>query len=397
MSLFRRGAAETRGLSYQDVWGSGGNFAPPLNADTVNGALALIPVYSATGLICDLISTAPKEAYREGAPGVLSPLDRQPTLVTNPSPFQDYGRAISWWHQGLASVLLTGNAYGYIVAIDNAGTPTKIIWFNPNDVQIIEEQADWFHTPQYYWRGRPLDPTLVVHVPGYAIPGTVKGLSPIGLFKQQIETGLSAQAFQLDWYKNGAAPSGWFKNTAKAIPDGQSSVIKDRFKAAVKNRDLLVTGSDWDWTALGVPADQAQFLQAISANATQIAAIFRVSPDDIGGASPHPLTYKTLEQDGIKLRSRALRPWAARFEEVLSGLLPGNQKIRVNLDRIAEGTIMERTQAHAAALASGQETNEEARADWGRAPLTDEQTKAWKANYPPLKPPSVPADITGTD
>lgn len=388
MSLFRRDATETRTVTYQDVFGTGGELPPSLHGDRVSSALRLAPVYAATSLIANLISTAPVKAFREATPGVLQMLDRQPQLVTNPSPY--FGSRIDWWHQGLASVLLTGNATGYIVDIDNAGIPTKIIWLNPNEITVVEEQLDWFHVPQWHWRGRLLDPALVVHIPGYVMPGSVIGLSPIGLFKKQIETGISAQDFALDWYRNGASPSGWFKNTAKALKDGQAGKIKERFKVAVQNRDLLVTGNDWDWQALSVPADQAQFLEAIRANATTIASIFHVSPEDIGGNTGHPLTYKTLEQDGIKMNARALRPWASRFESVLSDLLPRPQHIAVDLDGLARGTVLERMQAHAAALAAGLETNPEGRAIEGRPPLTPAEIDAWQKNYKTAPPATAP-------
>lgn len=376
-------------MTYQDVWGSGGTMPPALRGDTVDAALRLAPVYSATSLIANLISTAPVEAYVEAAPNQLQRLAKQPQLAVNPSPYR--GTRIDWLHQGMASALLTGNAIGYIVDVDAYGTASKVIWFNPTDVTVIEEQADWFHTPQWYWRGRPLDPSLIVHVPAYVMPGRTLGISPIALFKKQIETGLSAQDFQLDWYNNGAAPSGWFKNTSKALKDGQAGKIKERFKVAVKNRDLLVTGSDWDWQALSVPADQAQFLDAIRANATTIASIFHVSPEDIGGTTGQPMTYKTLEQDGIKLNARALTPWARRFEEVLSGLLPAKRYIKIDLDGLARGTVLERAQAHAQQLAIGIETNAEARAFEGKAPLTPDEVAFWQENYKAAAPPAAPA------
>jgi len=381
MSLFRRtpGTTEQRSISYQDVWGAGGNIAPALQADRVSGALRLAPVYAATSLIADMIATSPIRAYREKTEGIRENLAVQPQLIRNPNPWGT--SRIAWFHQGLASVLLTGNAVGYVVAHDSAGTPSKIIWLNPNDITIIEEQEDWFHTPAFYWRGRFLDPALTIHIPGYTVAGSVKGLSPIGLFKTQIETGLHAQSYQLDWFKNGAAPSGWFKNTAQKLKADEATAIKTRFKSAVSNRDLLVTGNDWDWTSLAVPADQAQFLSAIKANATTIASIYKVSPEDIGGVLDKSLTYKTLEQDGIKMTIRALRPWAARFEEALTAILPRPQYAAIDLDWTSRGTVMERMQAHAVALAAGLETNDEARAAENRPPLTSSQVADWQGNY----------------
>ena len=137
---------------------------------------------------------------------------------------------------------------------------------------MVEEQNDWFHTPSYYWRGRPLDRSLVVHIPAFTSPGSVIGLSPVALFKLQIETGLRAQQHGDDWFKNGASPSGQFKNTAKTLTPEEAATAKSRFRSAIQKRDVLVTGNDWDYTQLSVTANESQFLETIKANATQIAA-----------------------------------------------------------------------------------------------------------------------------
>ena len=50
-------------------------------------------------------------------------------------------------------------------------------------------------------------------------------------------------------------------------------------------RQPLVTGSDWQWTPLAVPDDDAKFLETIKAGATEIAAIYRVTPEDVGGVT----------------------------------------------------------------------------------------------------------------
>lgn len=384
MSLFvsRRAEpheSEGRSLSYQDVWGAGDEFDTGGGPDSVvaNG-LRLIPVYAATSLIADLVSTSPLSCYRAGADGTRSLLPSQPTLVTNPAP---YGSRIDWLHQAFASLLLRGNAYGYVVNIDSQGRPSKIIWFNPDDVTIVEEQNDWFHWPTYYWRGHRLDRDLVVHVPGYTFPGSVKGLSPLGLFKVQIETGMRAQKFGDDWFKNGSTPSGHLKNTARTLTDDEATLGKSRFKNAVRGRDVFVTGSDWDWAQLSVPANESQFLETIKATSTQVAAIYRVSPEDIGGETSSSLTYKTLEQDNAKLTNRTLGVWAARLECALTDLLPRPQYVKFNLDKASRGDATSRMLAHSAALVTGIETLDEARASEDKPPLTPDEIQKWQDWY----------------
>lgn len=370
---------EDRALSYQDVWGSGGSSSAITGPGMVSGGLRLIPVYAATSMIADLVSTAPLRVFREAPDGTRTLLASQPQLVTNPSPLLGVSR-ITWLHQCMTSLLLRGNAYGYIVNTDSGGKPSQIVWLNPDDVTVYEV-PEMIHRPTYWWRGRLLDPSLLVHIAAYTVPGSVQGLSPLALFKAQIETGLQAQQFGSDWFKNGAQPSAMFKNTAKTLSPEDSDVAKQRFKSAVKSRDVLVTGKDWDYTALSVKANESQFLETIKANATQIASIYRVSPEDVGGETGTALTYKTLEQDQARLTARTLGVWCERIAAELTYLLPRPQYARFDLDKLAQGDKTSRMVAHAAALAAGVETLPEARADEDKPPLTPEEVDQWQQWY----------------
>lgn len=393
MSLTFKPKAEQRSISYQDVWGSDSPLDNPINSGGTQAGLRLIPVYAATGLIADMIATAPMAAFRQSTDGSWSRVTSQPQLVTNPNP---YGSTIDWLHQCITSVLLRGNAYGYVVALDNQGYPAQIIWLNPDDVMVIEEQTDWFHTPRYYWRGRPLDINLVVHIPGYTLSGSCKGLSPLALFKLQVDLGLRASRFGDDWFKNGATPSGILQNKAREISSDVADGAKSTFKAAVANRDLFVTGSDWNYTTLAVPGNESQFLETIKANATQIAAIYRVSPEDIGGETGTSLTYKTLTSDQTRLTVRTLNPWAQRIAWYLSNIRPGPQFIKFDLDFLARGDKKSREEATALALVNGTETLDEARAAVSKPPLTPEQLAFWQQNHGKAPPaPPVPIQPAG--
>jgi HK97 family phage portal protein len=376
--FFRSRPAESRSLSYQDVWGSGSVSSAIGGPGIVAGGLRLIPVYAATALIADLVSTAPLSAFSEAPDGARTLLKVQPDLIVKPAP---YGSRVDWVQQAMTSLLLRGNAYGYITALDSRGVPSRIAWLNPDEVTVIEEQNDWFHRPSYFWRGRPLDFSLVVHITGYTFPGSVVGYSPLGLFKKQIETGLRAQDKAEEWFKNGTVPSGKLKNTARRINPTEAGVVKDRFKRAMKSGDVFVSGADWDYETLAVKADEALFLETIKATANQVAAMYRVSPEDVGGETGTSLTYKTLEQDQTRLTVRTLGVWCVRFQEHLTALLPDGEDARFNLDRMSQGDKTSRMLAHAAALNAGLETQDEARAEEDKPPLTPDQIQQWQDYY----------------
>jgi phage portal protein BeeE len=99
------------------------------------GALGLAAVYAATGLIADMIATSPLRAFEEQPNGVRVLRPSQPMLITDPDPYG--GSVIDWLHQGLTSVLLMGNAYGYVLEVDDLGVPAKLAWLNPSAVSVV--------------------------------------------------------------------------------------------------------------------------------------------------------------------------------------------------------------------------------------------------------------------
>lgn len=370
--LFGRKSPEVRG-ALQDLFARGG-INDPLNASTIDSALSLAPVYASVRLLADQFAAAPLRAFRQAPDGSREKLAKQPQLMVSPSA---HVSAFTWKYQAITSVLLRGNAFGYVTSMDAAGWPTSIEWLHPDHVEVDESAT----VPVFYFDGRPLDRMRVVHVPGFAVAGSCVGVSPLRAFTTTIETGLRAQNFGRDWFKNGAVPGGILKNTAQAIEPETAQAARERFKVATQGRELFVTGADWDYSPLSVPADEARFIETLKLTATQIANVYGVPPERVGGETGSSMTYGNREQDSLDLVTFALRPWFVRFEEALTALTPRPQYVRFNDDAIVRADLITRMQAHEIALRIGLETNDEGRAIEDRPPLTDDERQRWQDDY----------------
>ena len=338
--LFRK--AEARSISYQDVWASGGS-VEGLTADSITDALRVAAVYSATSLIADMIAASPWAVY-DDSDDQPRRWKQQPSLVTSPG---HRGLDLfSWKHQMATSCLLRGNAYGYILDTDTRGIPSIVKWLKPDDVRLDDDERD------FYWKGRLIPADQLIHIPGYVVPGSRLGLSPLGLFKMQIETGMQAQRFGKNFFRRGTIPSGVLKNTQRSLTSEQAQEVKQRFVASVSSSEPFVAGADWSYDAISVPQGEVQFLAGIKATANQIAAVYRVDPSDVGGESGgSTLKYATLEMNQLNFAVRTLRPWATRFETVLSQYLPPKSRyIKFNLDAAARADLKTRYEAHSIAL-----------------------------------------------
>jgi HK97 family phage portal protein len=340
-----------------------------------DAALRLIPVYSAVSLIADSIAIMPVHAYYDGAGGKRQRLDPQPTIVTNPNPNPHLTR-IEWLQQGIASYLLRGNAYGLPVTYDDFGYPAKITWLHPDRVRVEDKGAN----SVYFYNEERITGDLI-HIPWFAKPGSAVGISPISQFAANFETTLQAGNFGRNWFRNSSVPTGWLKWMQGPLQPEAADIAKQRFKAAVSGGDIFVSGNDWDWKALAVSPADANFLETIKAGATEIAAIFKVSPEDIGGETGKSLTYSTLEMNQLKLQTRALQPIFTRFEAHMTRVMREGQYAKFNADAIIRTDLKARMEAYQIGLNAGVYLQNDVLDLEDRPHWTKPQMAAWKEMY----------------
>lgn len=359
MSLFRRGATESRSISYQDVFGRGDSLEAFGGGE--QRALRLVPVFAATRLLADSIASLPLQQYRRTGDG------RQPmelsSLFTSPS---QHGTTYEWVQRCVTSLTLRGNAMGLPTAIGPTGYPTQVEWLHPDSVTIGEDST--MVSPSWFVMGRPVDG--LIHIPGHVLPGKVLGLSPIRAYAMTTDTGLLSQAFGLDWFANGKTPSAVL-STDQTLTETQAKEMKARFMATSVDREPIVLGAGLAYKPLMVPPEESQFLETMKATTNQIASIYGIPPEMIGGESGSSMTYQNVEQQAINFVTHTLRPYITKLEATLSSLLPRPQFVRFNVDSIIRADIKSRYEAHHYALTDGWKSRDEVRVIEDMPPLPD--------------------------
>jgi hypothetical protein len=139
--------------------------------------------------------------------------------------------------------------------------------------------------------------------------------------------------------------------------------------SAIRSHEPIVYGADWDFNALSVSPEESQFIETMKINATQMAAIFGIDPEEVGGERGGSLTYNNLEQDSARFARRTLRSWLVRLEQEFTALRPAGEMVRFNLDDFLRADLKTRYEAHHIALDDGWMTKDEVRADEGLPPL----------------------------
>jgi phage portal protein BeeE len=114
----------------------------------------------------------------------------------------------------------------------------------------------------------------------------------------------------------GGVPPGTFKNSSESVDQDAAELIKARLGRAIASRQPLVYGMEWDFNPIAIPPEQAQFVQTQNLTANQIAAIYGIAPEEVGGVPTNSLTYNTEELRQTR-QIADLRPWFVRFESGL--------------------------------------------------------------------------------
>lgn len=361
MSLFFRGSSsEVRDISSLP-WNHGGD---RLSSDSMSDQLSLVPVFAATRLISESVASLPLQAYRRTGDG------RQrialPRILEAPS---SHGTRMEWVQRCMMSLLLRGNAYGFR---SGEGVNGAIEWLHPDKVR--PDGRGWLHD------GRPLEFHEVLHIPALTIPGSTVGLSPIGACAMTAKTGLETQRFMRDWFRNKAIPGMKFKNTEATLKADEAAKIKDRMQATIRSGEPFVTGKDWELDIISLPADDAGFVASARLNATQVANIYGVPPEMIGGESGSSMTYSTTEMQQIQFLTHTLRPWITRLEAAFSSLLPAPQYVKFNVDAMIRVDTKTRHEVYRLDREIGLRNVDEIRALEDLEPLPDGQGQ----DYTPL-------------
>ncbi|KAA9110176.1 phage portal protein [Microbacterium rhizomatis] len=367
MSVFSR--PETRDLSAEDVWG------PSWQSLGRGAARRQAAAYAAIRYIADqwAQSTVTVTETRKGEREPVA----TPLILSDPSP------TMSRWDskiQMVTELKSRGNAYA---VVDSARRYCQWI---PKDFVTVDDSNPLL--PIYRLLGREV--TLVkqggilLHVREQTRAGSVEGLSPIEEFAASFEWADLARQYGRRWFKQSAMPPAILQ--AKGAKGGQNlAEARDDFiRAASEGKPVALPG-EWDYKPIMIPPEQAQFLQTIEASATEIAIIYGVPPEKVGGKSGSSRTYSNLEMDQRSFRIETLGGISGRAEAAQTDILKPDQEVTYDLSRLERPSLLEFMRAYTEQLRNGTITLPEARRDLGRRGLTTDEIDDWQKHYATTK------------
>lgn len=350
-NFFDRFKREDRAISFQTVWGAGGDLVIGNNADTlVNGrtAFGLIPVFSAVSLISDTISTLPVDCFIR-QDGNRRPFRPRPMWVDQP----DVDQTKQGHYQSLiVSLLLHGNSYTRVYR-DSKGEVVNLVVLDPMKMSVTRSALGrkLFH---YEGEQEALSSDNVIHVTDLLEPGALIGTSRLDRLREALGLGIALQNFAATFFGQGASTNGVIEVAGNISPD-QAKQLSDSFSNRHggwrKSSKVGVLSGGATYKPTTIPNDAAQFLESRRFFVEEVARLFNIplSMMEVPGSQ----SYASVEQNAIQFVTHTLRPYLEKIEWAYSRLLPVEAFLKFNVDGLLRGDFNSRISAYSVGLNSG--------------------------------------------
>ena len=342
-------------------------FGGTSSGKTVNERTAMqtTAVFACVRILAEAVAGLPLHVYRYREDGGKERIPQHPLYnllhnETNPEMTSFVFRETLMSH-----LLLWGNAYAQIVR-NGRGQPVALYPLLPSKMDVNRAPSGellYTYSLDTDESGRmpqggviTLRRDQVLHIPGLGFDGLV-GYSPIALAKNAIGMALATEEYGASFFANGANPGGVLEHPG-TIKDIQR--VKDSWNSAYQGSGnahrVAVLEENMKFHAIGIPPEQAQFLETRKFQINEIARIFRIPPHMVGDLDKS--SYSNIEHQSLEFVKYSLDPWVVRWEQSLcqSLLLPSEKSsifIRFNVEGLQRGDFKSRMESYAEGIQNG--------------------------------------------
>lgn len=281
-------------------------------------ALNYSAVWSAVSVIAADVASLPLVLYkRTEKDGKDRFLDSKLYELLHDAPNPEMGSMV--FREALqAHVMTWGNAYAEIQR-DDLGRPVALWPITPDRVSPFRDG------PQLKYRvtnpsgsQNVLLPRDMLHVPGLGFDG-VTGYSVIQKARESISLGLATEQFGGTFFGNGSTFGGVLSYKEKLtaeVKQGIRESIDASHTGVQRAHKFIILGGDVKYDKLGIPPNDAQFLETRRFQVTEIARWFQIPPHKLGDLER--ATFSNIEQQDIEYYRSCLRRWLVRWEQELN-------------------------------------------------------------------------------
>lgn len=364
---------------------------------TEASAMTFTAFYACVRVLSEEMAALPLKIYRRTsdsrkivAPN--HPLYRRLHVAANP-----YMTSFTFRETMQYCLCTHGNAYA---ELKDEGDGPKTFW--PIHPAYVIPEIDEDEKLKYKVRNprtgaeRTIDPEDILHIRALSANGLV-GISPIRAAREAIGLGLATEQHGAAFFGQGARPGGVLQHPG-SLDDTSYDRLRRDWNAVHQGpghaHQIAILEEGMQWQTIGIPNEDAQFLETRRFQVSEMARIFRIPPHMIGDLEK--ATFSNIEQQAIEFIRHCLRPWMVRWEQELNIKLLGDQDeyfAEFEADAVLRGDTEARYKAYQTAISYGIVSPNEVRHMENLNPYVGGDRHFMSANIVPI--PDDNADTTG--
>lgn len=285
----------------------------------------------------------------------------------------------------MSHLLIWGNAYAQIIR-DGAGRVLGLYPLLPDKMEV--QRDDKGNIYYVYSRNSDENPTFkeygniklkaedVLHIPGLGFDGLI-GYSPIAMAKNAVGMTLACEEYGASFFANGANPGGVLEHPGVLKDPSKVRESWNSVYRGVNNaHKIAVLEEGMKYQQIGIPPEEAQFLETRKFQINEIARLYRIPPHMVGDLDKS--SFSNIEQQSLEFVKYTLDPWVIRWEQSLqrSLLLPGEKGkyfIKLNVDGLLRGDYQSRMNGYAVGRQNGWFSANDIREMENMNPIPDEE------------------------
>ena len=265
----------------------------------------------------------------------------------------------------MSHLLIWGNAYAQIIR-NGAGRVLGLYPLLPDKVEVDrDDKGELYYiynrysdeNPNFEDYGRVYLPQEdVLHIPGLGFDGLV-GYSPIAMAKNAVGMTLACEEYGAGFFENGATPGGVLEHPGVLKDPAKVRESWHAVYGGSKNAGkVAVLEEGMKYQQIGIPPEEAQFLETRKFQVNEIARLYRIPPHMVGDLDKS--SFSNIEQQSLEFVKYTLDPWVIRWEQSLQKalLLPQEKKeyfVKLNVDGLLRGDYQSRMTGYSVGRQNG--------------------------------------------
>ncbi len=339
------------GSAYSFFFG-GTNSGKTVNERT---AMQTTAVYACVRILAETIASLPLHVYQYTDRGKEKALDHPIYYLLHDEPNPEMTSFV--FRETLMShLLLWGNAYAQIIR-DGRGKVLAIYPLLPDRMTVDRSpKGELFYEYRKDTGSVILKKEEVLHIPGLGFDGLV-GYSPIAMAKNAIGMAIATEEYGARFFANGASPGGVLEHPGVVKDPAR---IRESWNAVYQGSSnahrVAVLEEGMKFQPIGIPPEQAQFLETRKFQTEEICRIFRVPPHLVSNLDR--ATFSNIENQSISFVVHTIRPWLVRLEQGMNKALfsqteKGQYFVGFVVDGLLRGDYASRMQGYAIGIQNG--------------------------------------------